>query len=67
MSEKITDAIMLYSTLFGSIYLFNSSLQRLTDLNRIQPKLLQFLDGCIVGATGFIIVITNLKALKLIK
>lgn len=66
MTDKITNSIILSSALFGSIYLFNSSLKRVTDLNKIQPRSLRLLDSFIVGATGYFIVCVNIKAFNIL-
>jgi len=67
MCDKITNAIVLSYALFGSVYLFNASFKRLTELNNVQPRLLQFLDGFILGSTGYFIMLVNIKAFNLIK
>ncbi len=53
MTEKFIDAIVLYSTLFGSIYLFNYSLQRIINYNYNEHNFHFpfYLDCFIVGIT----------------
>jgi len=65
MSEKITNAIILSSALFGSIFLFEMSLKRFTEQHRIQARPLRLLDGFIVGITGYFIVRVNIKAFNI--
>jgi hypothetical protein len=53
MIEKFIDAIVLSSTIFGSIYLFNNSLQRIINYNYNynEHTFPFYLDCFIVGIT----------------
>ena len=67
MTEKFIDAIVLSSTLFGSIYLFNNSLQRITDLNRNIDTFPFYLDCFIIGITSSIMFTYTTKAIHMLK
>lgn len=68
MSDKLTNAIILSSGLFGSIYLFNNSLQRLIELEKTkshEPSFSTYMDVFIVGSTSFLILAGSVTALNI--
>lgn len=70
MSDKLTNAIILSSGLFGSIYLFNSSLQRLIELEKTQSHKTSFatlIDVFMIGSTGFLILVGSVNAINIFK
>lgn len=69
MSENLSNAIILSSVLFGSIYLFNSSLQRLIELEKTkshEPNFSTYIDVFIIGSTGFLILAGSQTAVNIL-